>query len=170
MVRVVDTIKSEFGLTDFAAKELLEASNKLSKAYEALSRTYRTNLLTETKELVSRNDEHQRTKIDASLWKKASRAVDRLSSDGKRMWGAYADAVKARNHFTAVCKAHQLHESYDRVITQTFEIRRNDHDFTMGRENVVTGRDAFDTLRREGYLAIHLTAGKITKAIPHVEG
>jgi hypothetical protein len=170
LVRIIDTIKSEVGLTDFAAKELLGASNKLSKSYEVLARTYRTNLLTETKELVRRDQEHQRTKNDASLWKKATRAVDRLSGDGKSMWGAYADAVKAHNHFTAVCKAHQLYASYDRLITQIFEIRRNDHDITMGRENVVTGRDAFDTLRREGYLAIHLTAGKITKAIPHVEG
>ena len=170
MARAVDEIKAEYGLTDFAAKELLEASKKLSKSYEALARAYRTNLLTESKELVRRDQEHQRTKHDASLWKKATHAVDRLSGDAKRMWGAYADAVKAHNHFTAVCKAHQLPPSWDRVITRSFEIRKATHDFTMGGEPVVTGRDAFDTLRREGYVAIHLSANKSIKEIAPVEG
>lgn len=169
MARAVDEIKAEYGLTDFSAKELLDASKKLSKSYEDLARAYRTSLLTETKQLVQRNQEHERTKRDSSLWKKAAHAVDRLSGDAKRMWATYAEAVKARNHFTAVCRAHHLPPSWDRVITRTFEIRQATNDFSLGGEPVVNGRNAFDTLRREGYIAVHLSAHRITREIPHVE-
>lgn len=170
MARAVDEIKAEYGLTDFAAKEILEASNKLSKSYEALASAYRTNLLTESKELASRVEYHEYNKRSASIFKKAAHAIDRLSGDAKKMWSAYGDAVKAQNHFVAVCKAHQLPSSWDRVITRSFEIRKATHDFTMGGETVVTGRDAFDTLSRERRSLLNtLSVGKFIKDIPHVE-
>lgn len=167
-----DEIKAAFGLTDLAANELLAASEVLSRAFEALSRSYQTRLLTESKALIERSGEFNRQSPDSrSFLAKAKHATDRLSGDAKRMWSDQRNAMLAFNAFVEVCDAHQIRTpgGYEFTVTRTFEIRRNTSDFTMGTKAVVEGRDAFDTLNSNKYLQNSLSAQKYIKDLPFLK-
>ena len=148
-------ITAKFGCTNLAAKELCSHGQKLAKSLAALTTSYSTDHLIQSRALADKlgmYEAKKQVKQGYGLLGRIGHAkTSILPAPVKTMWQAWLDTGNRYSGFRSVCEAHSINLANREAVTAILEVLHTAKQLHQP-ERVIEGRQVYNTLMNERQL------------------